>query len=425
MLKRMSGPGGRLYADPQPGPDEVQFREDNTSEAYYNSPYFLAHRNQVQKIPARRNELPLNLSDVVPSSILSAIQKAGSITFHTVGDTGAAKVNRTQTVAQAIEQEGAVADAMSKAVQTQGAEGPAFFFHLGDVIYNFGEAQYYYDQFYEPFREYDRPIFAIPGNHDGMVFGQGSSAPQVPTLDAFLTNFCAAAPAPSPDGGGLIRSVMTQPGVYFTLDAPFVSIIGLYSNVLDGPGVISSQGGKFPIGDAQLTFLTQELQRLKADRAAHKRAIIIAVHHPPLSADAKHGGSTGIQADLDACCKAAGLWPDMVLSGHAHLYQRFTRVAGGKQTPYLVSGSGGFAATTPKQLPHAPITIDDYTLEIDPIVEFGYLTIHTDARTLTASFTTAGAGGVTTRDSVSVDLVKGTLLTGGAAPVKKSGKKRS
>ena len=29
---------------------------------------------------------------------------------------------------------------------------------------------------------------------------------------------------------------MTQPGVYFTLDAPFVSIIGLYTNVLDGPG---------------------------------------------------------------------------------------------------------------------------------------------------------------------------------------------
>ena len=31
---------------------------------------------------------------------------------------------------------------------------------------------------------------------------------------------------------------MTQPGVYFTLDAPFVSIIGLYTNVLEGPGVL-------------------------------------------------------------------------------------------------------------------------------------------------------------------------------------------
>jgi hypothetical protein len=36
---------------------------------------------------------------------------------------------------------------------------------------------------------------------------------------------------------------MIQPGVYFTLDAPFVRIIGLYSNVLEDPGVISKGSG--------------------------------------------------------------------------------------------------------------------------------------------------------------------------------------
>jgi len=282
------------------------------------------------------------------------------------------------------------------------------------VIYNFGEAQYYYDQFYEPFRAYDRPIFAIPGNHDGMVFGQGSSAPQVPTLDAFLTNFCAASPGQSPDSGGLIRSTMTQPGVYFVLDAPFVSIIGLYSNVLDGPGIISSQGSHFPIGDDQLAFLKAQLARLKSQREAHLRAVVVAVHHPPLSADAKHAGSTGLQADLDACCQEAGLWPDLVLSGHAHLYQRFTRVApGGKQTPYLVSGSGGFAATAPKgNLERAPIKSGDHTLEIDPIVAFGYLTIETDGKTLSAQFKTADGKSVTVHDSVTVDLVANRITTG-------------
>jgi Calcineurin-like phosphoesterase len=136
---------------------------------------------------------------------------------------------------RAIAHEVRVTDALAADVQSGGLNGPAFFFHLGDVIYNFGEAQYYYDQLYEPFRNYDRPIFAVPGNRDGMVFGQGSSVPSIPTLRAFLANFCAAAPGPSPDSGGLVRSVMTQPGVYFTLDAPFASIIGLYSNVLDGP----------------------------------------------------------------------------------------------------------------------------------------------------------------------------------------------
>jgi hypothetical protein len=37
---------------------------------------------------------------------------------------------------------------------TQEANRPAFLFQLGDVVYDFGESQYYYDQFYAPFRNY-------------------------------------------------------------------------------------------------------------------------------------------------------------------------------------------------------------------------------------------------------------------------------
>jgi hypothetical protein len=423
-VPNLTGPRGQLYADPRPTPGEKAFRQDNTSAAYYNSPYYLAHKTQVQPIPTRRSNLPMHLADFLPQDVVAAIQHAGKITFHAAGDTGAAKVNRSQTAATAIGHEAAVADAMAADVGSGGPTGPAFLFLLGDVVYNFGEAQYYYDQVYEPFRAYDRPIFAIPGNHDAAVFGHGSSAPQVPSLAAFLANFCGAAPGLSPDAGGLIRSVMTQPGVYFTIDAPFVSIIGLYSNSLEGPGVISSQGGHFPIGDDQLTFLKSELARLKPQRDALQRAVVLAVHHPPLSADARHGGSTGVQNDLDACCKQAGLWPDLVLSGHAHLYQRFTRtVDGGRQTPYLVAGSGGFAATAPQgKLPKAPVQAGDHVLEIDPIIDFGYLTIETDGKTLTATFKTADAKGVAQRDSVSVDLATGKLSAAkGGAPRGKAG----
>jgi predicted phosphodiesterase len=356
----------------------------------------------------------MNLADFIPPEVAAAIKKDQKISFHAVGDTGAAKVSRSQTAITAIEHEAHVADAMVADLGADGS-GPAFFFHLGDVIYNFGEAQYYYDQFYEPFRAYDRPIFAIPGNHDGMVFGQGSSAPQVPTIDAFLTNFCAAAPGPSPDSGGLVRSVMTQPGVYFTVDAPFVSIIGLYSNVLEGPGVLSSQGGHFPLVDDQLAFLQSELSRLKQLRKSDPRAVVLALHHPPLSADGKHGGSTGAQADIDKACKAAGLWPDLVLSGHAHLFQRFTRILpSGQETPYIVSGSGGFAATAPRQqLPAVCTMVGDHRLELDPFVDFGYLTVTTDAKTLTVVFKTSDASGLHQRDSVTVDLATGRLTAGG------------
>jgi len=429
---RLIGPGGRFYADPTPSPDETAFRQDNNSAAYYNSPYYRLHKNQVQPIPPPRPNAPLqlDLTAFLPPAVAAAIDAAGQITFHAVGDTGAAKVTRAQTATIALAHQAAVADAMAKDVAAGGASAPAFFFHLGDLIYNFGEGQYYYDQFYEPYREYDRPIFAVPGNHDGMVFGPTSTAPQVPSLAAFLTNFCAAEPGPSPDAGGLVRSVMTQPGVYFTLDAPFVSIIGLYSNVLDGPGVLSSQGGHFPLVNDQLAFLQSELRRLQPDRLAGHRAVVLAVHHPPLSADVKHGGSTGLQADLDTACQAAGLWPDAVLSGHAHLYQRFTRVvAKGQQTPYVVSGSGGFAVTPPVgTLPPAPVTIGDHTLEIDPILAFGYLTVTVDTdpglhtvRTLTLRFHAAETTGVTERDAVTVDLRSGKLIAGMTATGGKRG----
>ncbi len=414
LTSNLSGPQGQFYAEPKPSPDATSFQIDNTSSEYYNSVYYTQHKNDVQPVPPPRQSGPLDLSNFLPQQIMDAIDAAGKITFHSVGDTGAAKVNRAQSAATAIEHQGAIADAMVRDVQSGGDTGPAFFFHLGDVIYNFGEAQYYYDQFFEPYRDYDRPIFAIPGNHDGMVFGSSSSAPQVPTLAGFLTNFCAPIPGQSPDAGGLVRSVMTQPGVYFTLDAPFVSIIGLYSNVLDGPGVISSQGGQFPLLDDQLTFLQNELERLKPARQAGERAVLIAVHHPPLSVDAKHAGSKGVEADIESCCEAAGLWPDVILSGHAHLYQRFTRqLPNGRQIPYMVSGSGGFAATRPQgTIPPAPYTIGDYTLEIDPIIDFGYLTITTDGNDLDLTFKAADQTAVTVRDAITLNLKNGKISNG-------------
>jgi hypothetical protein len=396
-VPNIHGKGGRLFAEMKPGPDPTAFQIDNTSEAYYQSPYYVAHKDTLQPIaPPRVTPPRLDLSDILDGSLIAAINKAKRIAFHAAGDTGAAKVTGPQT-------EESVADMMAADIARGGDSAPAFFFHLGDVVYYFGEGKYYYDQFYEPFRAYDRPIFAIPGNHDGMVFGATSTSPSNRTLEPFLRNFCAPLPGRSPDAATLVRSAMTQPGVYFSLDAPFVSIIGLYSNVLEGPGVISSQAGHYPVSDEQLGFLTGELVRLKPLRQAGGRAVIVAIHHPPLSVDSKHGGSTGASQDIDACCKKAGLWPDAVLSGHAHLYQRFTRRVAGREIPYVVAGSGGFAATPPKPgVPKTPLTVGDHTLEKQPIVEFGYLTVTVDSQFLTIEFKSPKKG--VQGDSVVVDL---------------------
>ena len=110
-----------------------------------------------------------------------------------------------------------------------------------------------------------------------------------------------------------------------------------------------------------------------------------------------------------------------MLSGHAHLYQRFTRRAGGKETPYIVAGSGGFAATPPQQkLGAAPITVGDHTLEIDPIVPFGYLTVTSDAQTLSVSFKVPTATGVREMDSVTTALRTGALVRPGRATTRTS-----
>ena len=296
---------------------------------------------------------------------------------------------------------------------TAGGTVPSFLFHLGDVVYNFGEGQYYYDQFYEPFRGYDRPIFAIPGNHDGAVYGPDVNVPVAPTLQAFLRNFCANSPEPSPDAPSISRTTMTQPGSYFTLDAPCVSIIGLYSNVLEHPGVISSQGGHFALADDQLTFLAGELARLKADRAELKRAIVLAVHHPPVSFDGTHGSSPTMANEIDAVCTAAGVWPDLVLSGHAHLYQRFSRSIGGRSIPYVVAGSGGHLARPPRtDLPPVGSDIGNYRMEIEPIFELGYLTVAVDLSsttkpTLTGTFHSQAQS--PTEDSFVLNLADGSV----------------
>ena len=120
---------------------------------------------------------------------------------------------------------------------------------------------------------------------------------------------------------------MTQPNVYWTLTDDLVSIVGLYTNV--------PEGGQ--VHQEQIEWLVGELQGAPADRA-----LIVALHHPPYSADSHHGGSARMGALLDEAFQHSSRVPEMVLSGDVHNYQRFTRTIAGKQVPYIVAGAGGY-----------------------------------------------------------------------------------
>ncbi len=287
-----------------------------------------------EPIPAPRVQPPvMDLSSVLPAAALSAINAAGKLVFHCVGDTGGVVKPDPQL---------AVADAMvaDLAKKTYATGLPAFFFHLGDVVYYFGQQQYYPEQFYDPYRNYDAPIFAIPGNHDGVMF---KNEPVSYSLEAFVDNFCTSEPAIGVSG--FARTTMVQPGPYFVLTGPFVRFIGLYSNTGESVGVL----GNSTIGNDQVTFLQQQLAAALAARNAAQAgqargALIIAVHHPPFTGASDHFPSASMLAQIDSCCQQAGIWPDLVLSGHSHLYERYTRTmkSDGRQIPYVVAGNGGY-----------------------------------------------------------------------------------
>jgi hypothetical protein len=382
-----------VFAQPQPSPDPTTFKDPVTDQ----SDTEIANLEPIPQPVGGAVEPILTLAEVYGSAgeaKVATIQQAKQIVFHSVGDTGSVIGPDTQSL---------VADKMvTDFDEENSADVPSFFFHLGDVVYYFGEATYYYDQFYEPFRNYPAPIVAIPGNHDGVVYAKDPA----PTLDAFLRNFCAPTPGPSPDAGGLSRTTMIEPGVYFTFDAPFVRILGLYSNVLEDPGVISSQGGTNSLKDQQITFLTTALKRVKSEKYAG--AVIIAVHHPPFTGAVTHGGSPQMLADIDSACTAAGVWPHAVFSGHAHNYQRYTRTVSGMQIPFLVAGCGGHSPLSVMRGTYrTPYKVDDtLTLESYDDTDYGYLRIVVNAQTLTIEFHPQSDGGTTKTpdDTVTVNL---------------------
>ncbi|HTV83644.1 MAG TPA: metallophosphoesterase [Acidobacteriaceae bacterium] len=386
--------GNPVFAQPAPSPDPTGFRDPVTDQNEQE----IASVEPVPEPQVNAVEPVLTLAQIYGSqgaAKTKAITASGQIVLHCAGDTGSAKGPETQNL---------VSDKMvADFHEANLADVPSFFYHLGDVVYYFGEAAYYYDQFYEPFREYPAPIVAIPGNHDGVIW-KGDPAP---SLAAFLRNFCTAAPAPSPDAGGLLRTTMIQPGVYFTLEAPFVRFLGLYSNVLEDPGVISDENGTYSTLDQrQVAFLTAALQRIQSEKFTG--AVIIATHHPPFTGGSEHGGSPGMLADIDSACKAAGVWPHAVLSGHSHNYQRYTRTVAGQSIPFIVAGCGGHSPLAKMRAAYrTPYTIDSsLTLESYDDTDYGYLRIVINASTLRIEFHPQHDGGTTKTpdDVVVVDL---------------------
>ena len=174
------------------------------------------------------------------------------------------------------------------------------------------------------------------------------------------------------------------------------------------------------MGNSQLDYLKAALGRVKSD--GFKGAVILAHHHPAYTAGSKHGWSEQMVSQIDAICNASGVWPHAVLSAHAHNYQRFTRLHGPTQIPYIICGNGGHGlakllrkGAVPLRTPLAlqvPGHADAVTLENYDDQDYGYLRIVVTEKQLRIEYHPAsdGAGAKTPDDFVTVDIASRKLV---------------
>jgi len=265
--------------------------------------------------PSGKYPYHLNVNDILPYI------NDNRMVFHVVGDTGGFRDPDFQKK---------VPDAMASQYQTSlAANKPSFLYHLGDVVYSYGEEKYYKSQFFDPYSSYPGRVFAIAGNHDSDINPNADKPYQ--SLDAFAGVFCDTQQRLVTFGGDNPRKSMVQPNIYWTLDTPLATIIGLHSNV-PKYGVITPEQREW------------FLQELKLSVQNHpEKVLLVCIHHAPYSADVNHGSSLPMIEFLEGAFGETNVWPDMVFSGHVHNYQRISKhYPNGITVPYIVAGAGGF-----------------------------------------------------------------------------------
>jgi acid phosphatase type 7 len=310
--------------------------------------------NKIQPLPHPSGAYPYHLD---AEKVVNLPQEKFS--FHIVGDTGGMRYPEGQRL---------VVEHMNEQIATLGkGEAPAFLYHLGDIVYHFGEAEHYDRQFFKPYAAYPNPIFAIAGNHDTDV---NPVASPYKSLEPFTAVFCDTQSRSIPFNHSSSRKSMVQPNVYFTLQTPLANIIGLHSNV-----------PKFGyIGKEQRKWFIEELKAAARERPG--KAIILCVHHAPYTADVNHGSSLYMIKFLEEAFAESGVRPDIVFSGHVHNYQRFHKTyADGKTVPFIVCGAGGFdelhdlvAVGDTRYSPKSPL-FDNVYLEKAVVMKHGFLNV--------------------------------------------------
>ena len=135
----------------------------------------LVDERRARWLAAQRGRRPVGIEELI-------VRRGEEIesSFLVMGDTGEQDASQY-----------ALAPVLSGAASDGAAAGsaetvePDFLVIASDVIYPAGDANEYVNGFYVPYRSFEKPIYALPGNHD---WYDG--------LDGFMYHFCGAEPLP-------------------------------------------------------------------------------------------------------------------------------------------------------------------------------------------------------------------------------------
>ncbi len=245
-------------------------------------------------------------------------------------------------------------------------DGTDFMVIASDVVYPAGDANDYPRKLYLPYRDYRKPIYAVPGNHDwddGGLFGfmfhlcgrDDEPVGVLGTVPRVIRPFWRK-PAPPDEAARAARGERrrqvpqpSQPGPYFALDAGPILILGL------------------DVGIRGSIDRDQERWFRETARSDDRPKLVVAgktiwfegKYEPPVL---ESGGT------LDDLVRDPAHGVVAFLSGEIHNYQRYPVAAPGDRTiQYIVCGGGG--AFTQGTHTVARIDAPNPTQGLPPILE--------------------------------------------------------
>jgi hypothetical protein len=257
-----------------------------------------------------------------------------------------------------------------------------------DVVYPAGDINNYINAFYVPYAEYDKPIFAIPGNHD---WYDG--------LNGFMFHFCGTEPLPDTkfnwasyslrelffqslwQRGSLPRRNMLtpfqlysertygktqqprQPGPYWALDTRHLLFVGIDTGV---DGVLDVEQGAWlrTVSRAPKDKVLITGKPLYVDNALDEGPILTPT---PTFVDVDGEEKDvlprlkGVKTDVDSIVRDPTNRYVAIIGGDVHNYQRYEvdyAPKGERRLVSLVSGGGGAYLSNTHRVPFDQVTSD-------------------------------------------------------------------